>query len=177
MPSRFKTIADDMVKPPDRATPLPTRPLANPSPLTRRFSRSPARGSRRSTQRNGLRSHLSSESDSPLKLTQQRGIRAPSVIPPRSTSRSPSSTFRQKRRLSTSSSSAPRSPTARASGRVVNTARRYRLPRAHSPDAEHHAARQAQQSSRRTRGVARHDLAPMPFNGVASRFRTARLYR
>ncbi|HEX5102136.1 MAG TPA: hypothetical protein VFV94_21650, partial [Polyangiaceae bacterium] len=61
-------------------------------------------------------------------------------------------------------------------GAVLNTRPRRRLPRAHSPDAEHHAARRAHQSSRRSRGVARHDLASTPFDAPPHRdlTRTAR---
>ena len=48
---------------------------------------------------------------------------------------------------------------------MVNDVPRRRLLRAHSPDSEHRAARPAQQSSLRSRGVARHNLAPTPFDG------------
>ena len=54
-------------------------------------------------------------------------------------------------------------PNSSGIGAVVNDVQRRRPPRAHSPDSEHHAARQAHRSSRRPCGVARDNLAPTPF--------------
>jgi len=113
-----------------------------------------------------LRSRLSGESDSPLKLAQQRGVRAASRTPRRSTStisvkHIPTKTPVERHEL-LSNTKHYRS----GIGAIVNTVPRFRLPRAHSPGAEHHAARPALQSSRRSRGVARHDFAPTPFNGA-----------
>ena len=50
-------------------------------------------------------------------------------------------------------------PNGSGVGAVVNGVPCRRLPRPHSPDAEHRAARQLCQSSRRSRGVARDNLA------------------
>ena len=71
-----------------------------------------------------------------------------------------------------SSSSAKRSassllsnstPYSSGIGAVVSNGRRCRLARAHSPDAEHHAARQAHQSSPTLLRRAHHDLVSSPF--------------
>jgi len=62
---------------------------------------------------------------------------------------------------------------------VINGVPRCRLPRAHSPDSEHRAARHAPPSTEGSRGVARHDLGPTPFDAavMSNRLRYARAVR
>ena len=114
-----------------------------------------------------LRSRLSSESASPLNLTQRRGIRTANVTPRPSTSTISVKHIPTKMLAEHPEPFSTTNHYRSGIGAVVNTAPRFRLPRAHSPDAEHHAAPRAQQSSRRIGGVARHDLAPTPFNAVS----------
>ena len=49
---------------------------------------------------------------------------------------------------------------------MINGVPRCRLPRAHSPDSEHRAARHAPPSTEGSRGVARHDLVSTPFDAA-----------
>ena len=66
-------------------------------------------------------------------------------------------------------------PNSSGIGAVVNDVLRRRLPRAHSPDSEHHAARQAHRSSGRSCGVARNNLASTPFEVPAQLAGTPRV--